>query len=351
MSIEYDNNCFPGIVTSDETCFRFTDKSNAKSPNERLLFSNWWREQINQFGTQVSYFVNTFNTLSADNIYGEQPTKTFADPRNIVIAATLNDNAITLSQFGFQSDDDVTAYIHISSFETAFSDLTSVWSTQHDIIEPKAGDVFQLSEFGNDRPNNRQAKYFEITQKLDQDIASMNQLGGHYVFLIKAKRLDYSFEPNVPFPLSEGNHQIFESGSSKVVSVAYTGSSTYSLVQTEGVYTPNADRTIWTNSIAPGNFFKYNGSKWIYNHDGWNGDQGEETPANSTSTLESGWWSITSWTITHPSGGESPADQLNSIPWTVSTEKKDNYDEYDIDQSSKDVFDMSSNDDVYGDYY
>jgi hypothetical protein len=222
------------------------------------LFSNWWREQINQFGTQVSYFVNTFNTLSADNIYGEQPTKTFADPRNIVIAATLNDNAITLSQFGFQSDDDVTAYIHISSFETTFSDLTSVWSTQHDIIEPKAGDVFQLSEFGNDRPNNRQAKYFEITQKLDQDIASMNQLGGHYVFLIKAKRLDYSFEPNIPFPLSGGNAQVFE--------------------------------------------------------------------------------------------GEFAGRQAGGV--NAATEsKKDNYDEYDIDQSSKDVFDMSSNDDVYGDYY
>ena len=258
MSIEYDNNCFPGIVTSDETCFRFTDKGNVNSPNERLLFSNWWREQINQFGTQVSYFVNTFDTLSADNIYGEQPTKAFADPRNIVIAATLNDNAITLSQFGFQSDDDVTAYIHISSFETTFSDLTGVWSTQHDIIEPKAGDVFQLSEFGNDRPNDRQAKYFEITQKLDQDIASMNQLGGHYVFLIKAKRLDYSFEPNIPFPLSGGNAQVYE-----------------------------------------GNF------------------AGRQAGGTNTAT-------------------ES---------------KKDNYDAYDIDQSSKDVFDMSSNDDVYGDYY
>ena len=38
----------------------------------------------------------------------------------------------------------------------------------------------------------------------------MNQLGGHYVFLIKAKRLDYSFEPNITFPLSGGNAQIFD---------------------------------------------------------------------------------------------------------------------------------------------
>ena len=262
MSINYENNCFPGMVQDDSTCWRFADKGNQES--ERLLFSNWWREQINQFGTKVSYFVNTFNVLSADNIYGEQPTKIFADPRDIVIAATLNDNAITLSQFGFQSDDDVTAYIHISSFETTFSDLTSVWETQYNIIEPKAGDVFQLSEFGNDRPNNRQAKYFEITEKLDQDIASMNQLGGHYVFLVKAKRLDYSFEPNIPFSnitnSISGNNQVYES--------AFSG----------------------------------------------------RLPDGSNPQTES---------------------------------KKENYNQYDINEESKqDVFDMSANDtDVYGDYY
>jgi len=262
MSITYDNNCFPGMAQDDSACWRFADKGNQES--ERLLFSNWWREQINQFGTKVSYFVNTFNTLSADNIYGEQPTKIFADPRDIVIAATLNDNAITLSQYGFQSDDDVTAYIHISSFETTFNDLTSVWETQYNVIEPKAGDVFQLSEFGNDRPNNRQAKYFEITEKLDQDIATMNQLGGHYVFLVKAKRLDYSFEPNIPF----NNITSSISGNSQVYESSFAG---------------------------------------------------------------------------RLDGGDNPQSEP----------KKDNYDQYDInEESKKEVFDMSANDtDVYGDYY
>jgi hypothetical protein len=130
------------------------------------------------------------------------------------MAVTLNENAITLSKFGFESDDDITAYIHISSFYDSFYTLSSVYDTQYNVVEPKAGDVFQLSEYGNDRPNDRQAKYFEITEKLDQDIAQMNQLGGHYVFLIKAKRLDYSFEPNIPFNNLtsgiSGNSQIYE---------------------------------------------------------------------------------------------------------------------------------------------
>ena len=71
-----------------------------------------------------------------------------------------------------------------------------------------------MSEYGDDRPNNRQAKYFEITEKLDEDVAQINNLAGHYVFLIKAKRLDYSFEPNIPFNNLtsgiSGNSQIYE---------------------------------------------------------------------------------------------------------------------------------------------
>lgn len=211
MSADY-NDCYPGMQVVDQACYRFTDKSIQES--ERFLFSNWWREEINQFGVKVKYFVNTFNPLSANNLYGEEPTKVFADPREIIIAATLNENAITLSQFGFESDDDITAYIHISSFYDEFYTLSAVWETQYNIVEPKAGDIFQLSEYGDDRPNNRQAKYFEITEKLDEDIAQINNLAGHYVFLIKAKRLDYSFEPNIPFNNLtsgiSGNSQIYE---------------------------------------------------------------------------------------------------------------------------------------------
>lgn len=262
MSVDYEN-CFPGIKQSDETCFRFTDKSNVNSENERLLFSNYWREQINQFGTKVKYFVNAYNVLSADNIYGEDPNKVFADPREIVIAATLNDNAIQLSQFGFQSDDEITGYIHISSFETSFKNLSALSATQYNVIEPKAGDIFQLSEFGSDRPNNRQAKYFEVTQKVDESISEMNQLGGHYVFQIKAKRLDYSFEPNIPF----NNKTSSISGNSQVYESSFAG---------------------------------------------------------------------------RLSGGVNEESQS----------KKDNYDEYDINTISKTtVFNMSANDDVYGDYY
>ena len=289
-----DYSCdYPGLVQTDETCYRFTDKSIQAS--ERVLFSNWWREQLNQFGVKVNYFVNTYNVLSADNFYGEEPTKTFADPRQIILAVTLNENAITLSQFGFESDDEITAYIHIDSFYNDFYTLSSVYNTQYNVVEPKAGDVFELTEYGDDRPNNRQSKYFEITQKLDQDISQINTLQGHYVFLIKAKRLDYSFEPNLPVESSIDSSNIL---------------STESLIGLEREINFNCtDETIGLEDIiVSGNYQVY-----------------EDSFAGRLS------------------GGENGQSQT----------KKDGYDEYNIDDVSKtDVFDMSRNDtDVYGDYY
>ena len=302
-----DYKCeYPGLVQTDETCFRFTDKSIQAS--ERVLYSNYWREQINQFGVKVNYYVNTYNTLSADNFYGEQPTQTFADPRNITLAVTLNENAITLSKFGFESDDEVTAYIHISSFYDEFYTLSSVFEPEgiydryfhfNPVVEPKAGDVFELTEYGNDRPNNRQSKFFEITEKLDQDISQINNLQGHYVFLLKAKRLDYSFEPNINF-------------------------------NDTGVQIRLADLDLSTAT---------NGLSDISTED--------------LLTLQAGITAI---------GGEFTNDQVyedkfaGRLPGGTNPQslpKREDYDEYIIDEVSKeDVFDMSNNDtDVYGDYY
>jgi hypothetical protein len=317
MSI-IDYSCeFPGIVQSDETCFRFTDKSIQS--RERVLFSNYWREQINQFGTKVKYYVNTYNTLSADNFYGEQPTAIFTEPREITLAVTLNENAITLSKFGFESDDEITAYVHISSFFDEFQSLSSVFEPLNNVdnivngklpqgvydryaefepvVEPKAGDVFELSEYGDDRPSNRQAKFFEITQKLDQDISEINNLQGHYVFLLKAKRLDYSFEPKIDFNDQGGDITIVD------ISTSIDGLSD---ISTEDLFTLQGQ-------------ISSNGKK-VTNDQVYEDDFAGRLP-----------------------GG----DNIPSAP------KREDYELYSTDIVSKeDVFDMSNNDtDVYGDYY
>ena len=63
--------------------------------------------------------------------------------------------------------------------------------------EPKSGDVFTLSEYGDDRPEGRGGKSFEVTQRLDQESSKINPLMGHYVWMVNAKRLEYTFNPGL----------------------------------------------------------------------------------------------------------------------------------------------------------
>lgn len=243
MSIDYTSNCFPGMGTQDATgdnfCFRYGDKD--VNENEQFLMSSYWREQINTYGQKVTYYVNAFNILSADNIYGENPTKRYAPPREVVLGIELSENAYTLSKFGFQSDDEITAFIHISTFYDAFWDLNlsllttqineerlntentfdirtedpTLFETQYNQVQPKAGDVFVMSEYGKGRPGGRSGIQFEITEVLDQDISKINQLGGHYVWMIKAKRFDFSFEPGLS--AEKLSDQIFEDAKSGIL--------------------------------------------------------------------------------------------------------------------------------------
>jgi len=204
MSTQYytgnvDPKVYP-FLFEDNTCFRYTDKE--KNADERNLISNYWREQINLYGQKVGYIVNNTTTLSADMLYGEQPTQAYSPPQFIVMAINLQENALMLSKFGLVSDDEVTAFVHISSFYATFG------TPENPYPEPKSGDLFQLVEYGNDRPGGRNGNIYEITQRLDQDIAQINPLMGHYLWLLKAKRFEYSFEPGVT-PEAQ-NQQIFD---------------------------------------------------------------------------------------------------------------------------------------------
>jgi hypothetical protein len=192
MSIETKDYFTGGLETSyypfsfkDNECFSFTNKDNNLS--EQILQSNYWREQINLYGQRVDYYVNNFTLSSSDLLYGEEPTQQFSIPQRIKMAINLNDNALMLSKYGLLSEDEVTAFVHISGFYETFG-----WDR-----EPKSGDVFQLWEFGRGRPGGRNGKFFEITERLDEDVATINTLGGHYVWLIKAKRFEWSFEPGL----------------------------------------------------------------------------------------------------------------------------------------------------------
>lgn len=174
---------------------RFTDKE--KNGAERAVYSNYWREQIDMYGQKILYYKNKYNVLSADNIYGEMPLNEFEPPKEMIMLFTLTENALVLSKFGYQSDDQVTAYLHISSFYVHYPPS----------YEPKSGDVFKLVEYGSDRPGERDGKMYEITERCDEDNTKINPLGGHYVWMLKAKRLEHSFE-NIP--QERGNYQVHD---------------------------------------------------------------------------------------------------------------------------------------------
>jgi hypothetical protein len=178
--MSYDSNVF-----QYDCDLRFLKKDI--NQNERDNYANWWKEQIQLYGTEVDYYTNSYKLSSHDALYGEEPTQVYAQPKKIVVALTLNENAVVLSQFGLLSDDEITAFISVSSYTDTFG-LSA---------EPKSGDVFDLEELGRDRPNLRKGKKFEITERLDQDVSQINPIMGHYVWLIKAKRFDYSFEPGL----------------------------------------------------------------------------------------------------------------------------------------------------------
>lgn len=183
-----------GYVSST---LRFTDKNNNQS--ERLMHSNYWREAIDMYGQKVLYYRNMYSVLSADNFYGEHPLAGFDTPKPLILGIQLSENSLILNKFGYQSDDSVTAYLHISSFYAVFPIS----------LEPKAGDVFKLLEYGSDRPGERDGKLFEVTERCDEDNSQINPLMGHYVWLLKAKRFDYSYEPTIQ--PEKGSNQVHDS--------------------------------------------------------------------------------------------------------------------------------------------
>ena len=79
-----------------------------------------------------------------------------------------------------------------------------------------------MTEYGNDRPGDRGGNFFIITERRDQDVSSgqMNPLGGHYLWRIKAKRLEYSFQPGITG--ERGNDQVYDDTFAGVLTSNYS---------------------------------------------------------------------------------------------------------------------------------
>jgi hypothetical protein len=216
MACNTYRNCSPENVfagVSKPECAQFFNPGNFQA--EQLIYDSAYSDLINSYGIPINYYVNTFNLLSADLFYGEEPTKTFKGPYELQMYIELTENAINLSKFGFASDDELTGYLHIHTFTTTMSSLVN-YAAFNQVIEPKSGDIIELSILGCDRPNGRGPKWFEITERVEQDVAQLNPLLGHYVYRVKAKRYEHSFEPGLSG--EKQNQQVYENSFSGVIS-------------------------------------------------------------------------------------------------------------------------------------
>lgn len=224
---------------------RFNRKS--ANENERKVFQNYWKELTQLYGTFVDYFVYDYSKEKHDYFYGEQPLAPFiVPPKGLSILAEFQNDSLLLSKFGIQTEADVTFIIPIQSFYEKFGHGA----------EPKAGDLIRMTELGWDRPGGmddmnipevapvsacdditsplqqlcrdgivdqsftcqsdtgaysgynvpenfdkllRGAPVFEITERRDENMTlQYNTLQGHYVWILHAKRFDYSYQPNAP---------------------------------------------------------------------------------------------------------------------------------------------------------
>ena len=164
---------------------RYLNKNN--NANERENYSKWWREQIEHFGTSVTYFTHGYTLTSHNFLYGEDPTAKYGKVEELIMLTDITNDSLMLSKFGIMADCDMTAVVHISSF----------YDKVGCGMEPKAGDLIQLTEYGADRPGGRSAPIYEITERDDEYLPMTNALMGHYVWYIKCKRYEYSYEPGI----------------------------------------------------------------------------------------------------------------------------------------------------------
>jgi hypothetical protein len=200
-------SCFyGGAQNGNEDCSsRFTNK--ACNTTDIDTISEIIKDAINLTGVPVLYYVNTTSLSSIIEVYGEQPTAVYHTPVEIMMYIELDEDAIQFSRFGIRADDNVTGFVHISSFTAAFSG-DNIHATNGQYIEPKSDDVFELAEYGSTRPNGRTGKKFIITERMDSDINAMNPLGGHYTWRVRARRFEWSFEPGLS--AEGGANQIYD---------------------------------------------------------------------------------------------------------------------------------------------
>ena len=127
-------SCFDNIDKFREEK-RYLNKD--KNAGIRGMYENLWAEYINRYGVQTTYFRHGYNLTTQDDfVYGEDPTEPFLPSQTLNMIVEYQTDALLLSKFGLESTADLTAVVSIKDYQDTFG-LG---------IEPKAGDVMELTE-------------------------------------------------------------------------------------------------------------------------------------------------------------------------------------------------------------
>lgn len=184
--------------------------SLSEKAGEQVALDSTWKDLINSAGQPVYYYVYEYN--KQNTIFAEDLLANYAEPFEIKVYLEIQDAPALLQYGGYFANDTITGYIHIKTFEKYTADI-EYFKTEGIRYEPKPQDLIQIISFGCDRPGDRGANYYEITNKEDQLISqNINASYGHYVWKFTAKRYMHSHEGGLETTNGEvGNDQVFDS--------------------------------------------------------------------------------------------------------------------------------------------
>lgn len=214
-NIEADwTEAFPGTNVADE-CVNIV--TNLADSGDQLQMDMQIESYINTNGQPVLYYPYLYNIDRSEKLIGEDLVSGYAKPFDIIAYIEIADQPAWLVSQGADSDDTATIWLHIKTFKKKVNKIlaskndervceySTIYNTnareENDVvraIQPKSGDLLQLTIFGCDREWDRGNKIFEITNVEDELFSQkFNLVGGHYVWRLTAKRFRYSFEEGI----------------------------------------------------------------------------------------------------------------------------------------------------------
>lgn len=214
--------------------FNYNNKNITQ--NERRLYQDYFREIIQRYGVCTYYYQTSYDQASAIAPYGEDQVTGFNPSKPLMAFIDIPNESILFSKFGLQTDADFTAIISVNDWFSTFGQAIS--------SEPKSGDVIRVMNTGwemsetnyasdtflnilnknlpslcddttsstlsvcvSDGDWRRFPQMYQLTEVRYQDIGSgINFLMGHYVWLVRGKRFEYTYEPGIhPEELKNGS--------------------------------------------------------------------------------------------------------------------------------------------------